>query len=60
MLDHLGIGKLRLMTNNPRKVQALEELGIAVLERIPLEMPHNPHNQKYLATKAGKLGHLMG
>ena len=60
MLDHLGISKLRLMTNNPRKVQAMEEMGIAVLERIPLETPHNPHNQKYLATKAGKLGHLMG
>ena len=60
MLEHLGVSKLRLMTNNPRKVQALEELGFAVLERIPLETPHNPHNQKYLATKAGKLGHLMG
>lgn len=60
MLDHLGISRLRLMTNNPRKVQALEELGFAVLERLPLETPHNPHNQKYLATKAGKLGHLMG
>ena len=60
MLEHLGIRKLRLMTNNPRKVQALEEQGIAVVERIPLEMPHNPHNQKYLSTKAGKLGHLMG
>ncbi len=60
MLEHLGITRLRLMTNNPRKVQALEELGFAVLERIPLETPHNPHNQKYLATKAGKLGHLMG
>jgi GTP cyclohydrolase II len=60
MLEHLGIARLRLMTNNPRKVQALEELGFAVLERIPLETPHNPHNQKYLATKAGKLGHLMG
>ncbi len=60
MLEHLGIQRLRLMTNNPRKVQALEELGITVVERLPLKMPHNPHNQKYLATKAGKLGHLMG
>ena len=60
MLDHLGIRKLRLMTNNPRKVEAMEELGMSVVERIPLETPHNPHNQKYLATKAGKLGHLMG
>ena len=60
MLEHLGIKRLRLMTNNPRKVQALEELGFTVVERLPLEMPHNPHNQGYLATKAGKLGHLMG
>ncbi|MDJ0878109.1 MAG: GTP cyclohydrolase II [Halieaceae bacterium] len=60
MLEHLGIRRLRLMTNNPRKVQALEELGFTVVERLPLEMPHNPHNQGYLATKAGKLGHLMG
>lgn len=60
MLAHLNITSLRLMTNNPRKVQALEELGISIAERIAIETPHNPHNQKYLATKAGKLGHLMG
>jgi len=60
MLEHLGISKLKLMTNNPRKVQALTDLGFEVSERLPLEAPHNPHNQKYLATKAGKLGHLMG
>lgn len=60
MLDHLGINSLKLMTNNPRKVAAMEELGLDVTERIAIETPHNPHNQKYLATKAGKLGHLMG
>jgi len=60
MLDHLGVRRLHLMTNNPRKVLAMEELGFAVLERIPLQTPHNPHNQNYLATKVGKLGHLMG
>ncbi|MCZ6830666.1 MAG: GTP cyclohydrolase II [Gammaproteobacteria bacterium] len=60
MLEHLNIASLRLMTNNPRKVTALEELGIKVEERISLETPHNPHNRHYLATKAGKLGHLMG
>ena len=59
MLRHLSIAKVRLMTNNPRKLQALEELGIEVVERIPIETPLNPHNRKYLATKAGKLGHLM-
>ena len=60
MLAHFGIRSLRLMTNNPRKVEALEEMGVTVAERIPIEAPGNPHNQKYLATKAGKLGHLMG
>jgi GTP cyclohydrolase II len=60
MLDHLQIKALRLMTNNPRKVAAMEELGFEVTERLALKTPHNPHNQKYLATKAGKLGHLMG
>ena len=59
MLDFLKVKKLRLMTNNPRKVQALEELGFTVTERIPLQTGQNPHNANYLATKAGKLGHLI-
>lgn len=59
MLDHLGINAVRLMTNNPRKVAALEELGIDVVERIALHTGANPHNEKYLKTKAGKLGHMM-
>ena len=60
MLEHLKISKLKLMTNNPRKVQAMEELGLTVTERIAIKTPHNPHNQKYLATKTDKLGHIMG
>ena len=60
MLDHLGIHSLRLMTNNPRKVKALTGMGINVAERVPLHTGHNPHNKLYLATKAGKLGHMMG
>ncbi|UZJ61021.1 GTP cyclohydrolase II [Pseudomonas sp. KU26590] len=60
MLEHLGITSLRLMTNNPRKVNALTEMGITVAERVPLHTGHNPHNRLYLATKAGKLGHMMG
>ena len=60
ILEYLGVSRLRLMTNNPRKVAAMEESGLEVVERVALETPHNPHNQKYLATKAGKLGHLMG
>ena len=60
MLEHLGISQLKLMTNNPRKVKALGDMGINVATRVPLQIDHNPHNQKYLATKAGKLGHMLG
>lgn len=57
MLDHLSVANVRLMTNNPRKVKALQEAGVNVQERIPLHVGMNPFNKKYLATKAGKLGH---
>jgi GTP cyclohydrolase II len=60
MLDHLGIRAINLMTNNPRKVKALEDIGVRVAERRALEAGHNPHNRKYLATKVGKLGHMLG
>lgn len=60
MLEHVGVRSLRLMTNNPRKVKALTEMGITVAERVPLHTGHNPHNKLYLATKANKLGHMMG
>ncbi|WP_193161720.1 GTP cyclohydrolase II [Microbulbifer hainanensis] len=59
MLDHLHIKSVRLMTNNPRKVTALEQLGIEVAERLPHQTGRNPHNVKYLSTKKGKLGHLL-
>jgi len=59
MFDHFGIRKVRLMTNNPRKVAALEELGIEVVERLPLLVNRNPFNDHYLNTKELKLGHLM-
>lgn len=59
MLDHLGIQQVKLMTNNPKKVEALEKLGISVAERIPHQKGRNPHNVKYLETKKGKLGHLL-
>jgi len=60
MLEHLGVKSLRLLTNNPRKVKALTEMGITVAERVPLHTGHNPHNKLYLATKASKLDHMMG
>ncbi len=60
MLAHLGIAEIKLMTNNPRKVNALEGFGVRVAERVPLQAGLNPHNKLYLATKAGKLGHMLG
>jgi len=59
MIEHLGVKTVRLLTNNPRKVAALEEQGVAVVERIALHTDSNPHNEKYLQTKAGKLGHMI-
>lgn len=59
MLSHLSIKSVRLLTNNPRKVQALADHGVDIVERIPLQTGQNPHNAKYLATKSGKLGHLF-
>lgn len=59
MLDHLGIRSLRLMTNNPRKVDSLRSQGIDIVERVPLHVGRNPHNEHYLATKQSKLGHWL-
>ena len=59
MLEHLNIKALNLLTNNPRKVKALQDMGINVVERIPHQTGRNPHNAKYLETKKGKLGHLF-
>jgi len=59
MLEQLGIKAIRLMTNNPRKVKALSDAGVDVVERVPLEVGRNPHNDSYLKTKASKLGHYL-
>lgn len=59
MLEHFGVKSLRLMTNNPRKVDALKALGIDVVERLPIETGQNTHNESYLAVKMNKLGHLF-
>ncbi|MET1254516.1 GTP cyclohydrolase II [Aliikangiella maris] len=59
ILDILDVKKVRLMTNNPRKVSALETANIEVVERVPLKFGRNPHNEAYLLTKHGKLGHLL-
>jgi len=58
MLSALGIEEVRLLTNNPNKVDGLEGAGISVAERVAHHMPANPHNADYLATKRKKSGHL--
>jgi GTP cyclohydrolase II len=59
MLRALGIDRVRLLTNNPQKVQGLDAAGIEVTERVAHQMPANPHNADYLATKRRKSGHLL-
>ncbi|MDD3352821.1 GTP cyclohydrolase II [Zoogloea sp.] len=59
ILASLGITHLKLMTNNPRKVDALTQIGIEVSERVGLQVGRNPANHHYLATKRKKLGHLF-
>jgi GTP cyclohydrolase II len=59
MLRHLGIARVRLLTNNPTKVDRLIEEGIQVIERVPHAITANRHNQAYLATKARRAGHLL-
>ncbi len=58
ILRDLGVRRLRLLTNNPRKVVSLQGYGIDVVERVPLHAGENPYNETYLATKRAKLGHL--
>jgi GTP cyclohydrolase II len=58
ILRALGIDEVRLLTNNPSKVAALEHEGIQVAERVAHHMPANPHNADYLAVKRAKSGHL--
>ncbi|GMX65176.1 bifunctional 3,4-dihydroxy-2-butanone 4-phosphate synthase/GTP cyclohydrolase II [Paenibacillus elgii] len=59
ILKDLGIGRIRLMTNNPRKIRGLEGYGLEVVERVPLQMEENEDNTNYLHTKQAKLGHLL-
>lgn len=59
MLHALGVKSIRLLTNNPQKISAIEEFGIAVQERIPLIIEPNEINRDYLRTKSKKSGHLM-
>jgi 3,4-dihydroxy 2-butanone 4-phosphate synthase / GTP cyclohydrolase II len=58
ILHDLGVRKLRLITNNPRKVVSLQGYGMEMIERVPLHVGENPYNEGYLATKRAKLGHF--
>ncbi|GAP63181.1 3,4-dihydroxy 2-butanone 4-phosphate synthase / GTP cyclohydrolase II [Ardenticatena maritima] len=59
MLDDLGVRQVRLLTNNPQKVAALEHYGLTVAERVPLEITPNAENERYLRTKRQKMGHWL-
>jgi GTP cyclohydrolase II len=59
MLKTLGVTRLRLLSNNPDKVEALQRSGVEVVERVPCEVTPSPHAEEYLKTKKEKLGHLF-
>ncbi|MCH8849017.1 MAG: bifunctional 3,4-dihydroxy-2-butanone-4-phosphate synthase/GTP cyclohydrolase II [Chloroflexi bacterium] len=59
ILVDLGVRKMRLLTNNPKKVVGLESYGLSLVERVPIVVESNPENERYLAVKRQKLGHLL-
>jgi len=59
MLSDLGVKKMRLLTNNPKKIIGLEGYGLAIEEQIPIEIPPGPHNRGYLKCKQLKMGHML-
>jgi GTP cyclohydrolase II len=59
MLKALGVTRVRLLSNNPEKVEALQRAGVEVVERVPCEVTPSPHAEEYLKTKKEKLGHLF-
>lgn len=59
ILVNLGVKQMRLMTNNPVKRSGLEGFGLEIVERVPIEVPPNPHNAEYLRTKRQRMGHLL-
>jgi 3,4-dihydroxy 2-butanone 4-phosphate synthase/GTP cyclohydrolase II len=59
ILVDLGVKKLRLMTNNPRKVAGLQGYGLEIVERVPIEIPPQEENKRYLQTKKDKMGHML-
>ena len=60
ILVDLGVKKIRLLTNNPRKIKGLEGYGLYIVDRVPLEIPSSKFNKRYLDTKRKKMGHYLG
>ena len=59
ILRDLGVSKMELMTNNPKKIVGLEQYGLEIVRRVPIVIESNEHNRKYLSVKRDKLGHLL-
>ncbi len=59
ILFDLGVRDIRLLTNNPRKVVGLDGYGLRIVERVPIQIPPNENNARYLKTKKDKLGHIL-
>ena len=59
ILADLGLSKIRLLTNNPKKIKGLEKYGLKIIERVPIQIKPNKLNKKYLDTKKEKLGHFL-
>lgn len=60
ILREIGIGKMKILTNNPRKIVGLDGYGLEVVERVPIEIQPGSDNHNYLMTKKLKLGHMLG
>lgn len=59
ILNDLGVRQIRLLTNNPKKIVGLDGYGLSITERVPIQIPANEMNLRYLETKKTKLGHLL-
>jgi 3,4-dihydroxy 2-butanone 4-phosphate synthase/GTP cyclohydrolase II len=59
ILVDLGLHRIRILTNNPKKIVGISAYGLEVVERVPIQMPAHERNQQYLVTKRDKLGHLL-